>query len=453
MPQERIVVIGGDAAGMSAASQLRRIRPEVEIIVLEKGPYTSYAACGIPYYVAGLIESPDRLVARTPGTFREKYDIEARTLHEVTEILPDSKEVEIRDHEENRTYRLDYARLLVATGALPFKPSVPGIEAEGIFGVSTLDSGIALNQYLEQTKIRRAVVVGGGYIGLEIAEALHCHRGLEVSLIERAGHVMGTLDPDMGNLVSEAVRDVGIDLLLEESLKGFETNSGRVEAVVTDRRTLPADLVVMGLGVRPNTELARQAGIPLGVKDAIRVNDRMRTPLEDIWAAGDCAESFHLVSRQPFHVALGTVANKMGRVAGLSLADSEARFPGVLGTAVSKICRYEVARTGLLEGDLEREGVDFATAVISSRTRAGYYPGAGRIKVKLLAEKGTGRLMGGQIIGEEGAAKRIDIVAASLHGERTVQDLVDMDLSYAPPFSPVWDPVQVAARKLLKAVG
>jgi NADPH-dependent 2,4-dienoyl-CoA reductase/sulfur reductase-like enzyme len=208
----------------------------------------------------------------------------------------------------------------------------------------------------------------------------------------------------------------------------------------------------MGLGVRPNTELARKAGLPLGVRDAIRVNDRMQTPVEAIWAAGDCAETYHLVSRQPFHVALGTVANKMGRVAGLNLAGREARFPGVLGTAVSKICRYEVARTGLLERDLEKEGISFATAVISSRTRAGYYPGAGRIKVKLLAEKGSGRLLGGQIIGEEGAAKRIDIVAASLHGGQTVQNLVDMDLSYAPPFSPVWDPVQVAARKLLREI-
>ena len=452
MAQERVVIIGGDAAGMSAASQLRRIRPEVEIIVLEKGPQTSYAACGIPYYVAGLIESPEKLVARSPETFREKYNIEARTLHEATEILPASHEVEVRDHRENRTYRLSYSRLLVATGALPVKPPVPGIDAEGIFGVNTLDSGIALRKELEKREIRHAVVIGGGYIGLEIAEAFHCHRGLDVSLVEKAGHVMGTLDPDMGALVSEAVRDVGIALFLEETLLGFETRSGRVEAVVTDRRSIPADLVVMGLGVRPNTELAEKAGLPLGVRDAIRVNDRMQTPVEGIWAAGDCAETFNLVSRQPFHVALGTVANKLGRVAGLTLADQEARFPGVLGTAVSKICRYEVARTGLLERDLEKDGVPFATAVISSRTRAGYYPGAGRIKVKLLAEKGSGRLLGGQIIGEEGAAKRIDIVAASLHGERTVQDLVDMDLSYAPPFSPVWDPVQVAARKLLKEI-
>lgn len=452
MAQERIVVIGGDAAGMSAASQLRRLRPELEIIVLEKGPYTSYAACGIPYFVAGLIPNPEKLVARTPETFRKEYDIDARILQEAVSINPERREVEVRDRGQGGSYNLPYSQLLIATGAVPFRPPVPGIDAEGIFGVNTLDSGIELHRTLERGEVRNAVVIGGGYIGLEIAEALHCHRGLKVSLVEKATHVMGTLDPDMGTLVSEAVSDVGINLFLEETLLGFETRSGRVEAVVTDKRTLPADLVILGLGVRPNTELARKAGIPLGIRDAIRVDDRMHTPVDGIWAAGDCAETINLVSRQPFHIALGTVANKMGRVAGLNLAGEDARFPGVLGTAVSKICRYEVARTGLLERDLEREGIAFAKTIISSRTRAGYYPGAGRIRVKLLARKGTGRLLGGQIIGEEGAAKRIDIVAASLHGERTVQDLVDMDLSYAPPFSPVWDPVQIAARKLLKEI-
>lgn len=452
MAQNRIVVIGGDAAGMSAASQLRRLKPEIEIVVLEKGPFTSYAACGIPYFVAGLIDNPEKLVARTPETFREKYDIDARTLQEAMDIDAGKREVAIRDHRDSRSYTLAYNQLLIATGAVPFKPSVPGIDAGGIFGVNTLGSGIELHRAIESGDVRKTVVIGGGYIGLEIAEALHCHRGLEVSLVEKAPHVMGTLDPDMGNLVSEAVQNVGINLFLEETLLGFETRSGRVEAVVTDKRTLPADLVVLGLGVRPDTELARKAGLPLGVKGSIRVNDMMQTSVEGIWAAGDCAETFNLVSRKPFHVALGTVANKMGRVAGLNLAGEKARFPGVLGTAVSKICKYEVARTGLLERDLQNDDIDFATAIISSRTRAGYYPGAGKIRVKLLARRGTGKLLGGQIIGEEGAAKRIDIVAASLHGERTVQDLVDMDLSYAPPFSPVWDPVQIAARKLLKEI-
>ncbi len=452
MVRKRLIVVGGDAAGMSAASQLRRLDREREIVVFEKGPHTSYAACGIPYYVAGLIEKPEQLIARTPDTFREKYDIDARTLQEVTAVDCRGRTVQVRDHRNDRSYGMEFDDLLIATGALPFTPDVPGIEAEGVFGVNTLESGIALERFLQEKRPRRAVVVGGGYIGLEIAEALNCHRAVNVTLIERAPQVMGTLDPDMGALVGEAIRDVGIDLRLGETLKAVETSSDRVRAIVTDKGEIETDLIVLGLGVRPNTALAEEAGLALGVRNAIRVDDRMATPTEGVWAAGDCAETFHLVSRQPFHVALGTVANKMGRVAGVNLAGGEARFPGVVGTAVSKICRYEVARTGLLEAEAAKLGLDYSTATIKTRTRAGYYPGAGRIHVKLLAENGTGRLLGGQIVGVEGAAKRIDVIATCLHGKMTVQELVDMDLSYAPPFSPVWDPVQVAARALLKEV-
>lgn len=452
MTSKRLIVIGGDAAGMSAASQLRRLDRDREIVVFEKGPHTSYAACGIPYFVAGLIEKPEQLIARTPETFRDKYAIDARILHEVTAIDIEKKTVQVRDLHQGRTYSMDYGDLLIATGALPFVPDVPGMDSRGVFGVNTLDSGIALKRFLEEEKPRRAVVVGGGYIGLEMAEALNCHRGLSVSLVERAPQVMSTLDPDMAALVGEAISDVGIDLHLGETLSAVESDGGRVRAIVTDRGTLETDLVILGLGVRPNTALAEAAGLPLGVRGAIRVDDRMATSSEGVWAAGDCAETFHLVSRQPFHVALGTVANKMGRVAGMNLAGEEAHFPGVVGTAVSKICKYEVARTGLLEAEATKLGLDFAMATVKTRTRAGYYPGSGRIHVKLLAEKGTGRLLGGQIVGIEGAAKRIDVLACCLHGAMTIQNLVDMDLSYAPPFSPVWDPVQVAARALLKEV-
>jgi NADPH-dependent 2,4-dienoyl-CoA reductase/sulfur reductase-like enzyme len=284
-----------------------------------------------------------------------------------------------------------------------------------------------------------------------MAEALIL-RGLEVALVQRGPQVMGTLDPDMGALVSQALRDVGVTLYLEEELTGFETADGRVQAVQTDRRNLPADIVILGMGVRPSSGLAREAGIPLGVKEAIRVNARMQTGIEGVWAAGDCVETFHLVSRRPFYVALGTVANKGGTVAGINLAGGVATFPGVVGTAVTKVCKYEVARTGLQEKELRELGLDFVATVIESRTRAGYYPGAGKITVKVLAEKKSGRLLGGQIVGVEGAAKRIDVLATALPAGMTVQQVVDLDLSYAPPYSPVWDPVQTAARQLLKDI-
>jgi NADPH-dependent 2,4-dienoyl-CoA reductase/sulfur reductase-like enzyme len=398
-----------------------------------------------------MVEKPESLVARTPEKFREKYRIDARIRHEVLAIETEARRVRVCNLESRQEWWEPYDQLLIATGAVPYCPTLPGSAARGIYGLSTLESGIRIRRVVDAEKPRRAVIVGGGYIGLEMAEALVI-RGLEVALVQRGQQVMETLDADMGALVSQALRDVGVTLYLEEELTGFEAEEGRVRAVQTDRQQLPADIVILGMGVRPNSDLARDAGITLGVKESIRVNERMQTGVDGVWAAGDCVESFHLVSRRPFYVALGTVANKQGTVAGSNLAGGDATFPGVVGTAVTKVCKYEVARTGLQEKELRELGLDFVSAVIESRTRAGYYPGAGKITVKVLAEKGSGRLLGGQIVGIEGAAKRIDVLATALTAGMTVQQVVDLDLSYAPPYSPVWDPVQTAARQVLKDI-
>ncbi|HNQ00822.1 MAG TPA: FAD-dependent oxidoreductase [Syntrophales bacterium] len=392
-----------------------------------------------------------RLIAVTPETFRSEYGIDVRVLHEVEEIDPKNRRVLVKSLESKKGWWEPYDRLLIATGAVPFCPKVPGSDAAGIYGLHSLQSGITVREVVDSERPKRAVVVGGGYIGLEMAEALLL-RGLEVSLVERGEQVMGTLDPDMGALVSDAVIEVGVRLYRGESLEAFEVGDGRVTAVVTDRRTLPADLVILGLGVRPRTELADRAGVDLGVRGAIRVNGRMQTSVPGIWAAGDCAETFHLVSRRPVHIALGTIANKQGRVAGINLGGGYATFPGVVGTAASKICKWEVARTGLQEREIRELGLEFATARIKSTTRAGYYPNAGPITVKALAEKGSGRLLGAQIVGIEGAAKRIDIFATALHAGMTVQDMINLDLSYAPPYSNVWDPVLIAARQVDRAI-
>ncbi len=342
-----------------------------------------------------------------------------------------------------------YDRLLLATGAVPLCPDLPGADAVKICGVNTLQSGLELHRLLDAGKVKKGVVVGGGYIGLEMAEAL-VRRGLEVSLVARSAEVMETLDADMGRLVSQTLRDLGVTLYLEETLTGFETKKGKVTGVTTDKRSLPADMVILGLGVRPNTEIAATAGIPLGEKGSIRVNGRMETGIAGIWAAGDCAESFHLISRRPVYIALGTVANRQGRVAGINLGGGYATFPGVVGTAVTKICQLEVARTGLQEKELRALGIEWVSAVIKSRTRAGYFPGAGEITVKVLAERGSGRLLGGQIVGMEGSAKRIDTLATALHAGFAVEEMINLDLGYAPPFSPVWDPVVTAARAAAK---
>ena len=372
-----------------------------------------------------------------------------RTLHEVIELDLDQRRVQVQNLESGKSWWEPFDHLLIATGATSIRPGVAGSDAHGIYGVNTLQSGIEVRQTVDRKKPKRAVVVGGGYIGLEMAEALVL-RGLHVSLVDKSAQVMNTLDSDMGELVSKALKDVGVELFLEESLENFETSEGRVSAVITDKRSIPADLVILGLGARPNSLLAANAGIPLGEKGAIKVNDRMQTEMEGIWAAGDCVQSFHLVSRRSFYIALGTVANRQGRVAGINLGGGYATFPGVVGTAVSKICAVEVARTGLQENEIKELGLEYVSAKIESSTRAGYYPNAGRITVKLLAEKGSGRLLGGQIVGIEGAAKRIDVLATSLHAGFTVDEMINLDLSYAPPYSPVWDPVIIAARNLLK---
>jgi NADPH-dependent 2,4-dienoyl-CoA reductase/sulfur reductase-like enzyme len=449
---ERLLVIGGDAAGMSAASQARRRRPAeaLEIIAFERGRFTSYSACGIPYLLGGLVEDVERLVARSPQVFRDRFHIDARTGHEVVEIDTTAGRIRVREVETGREYQEAWDQLVVAVGAEPLRPPIPGIDSQGVFGVQTLEDGLAVERALLGGP-RDAVVVGGGYIGLEMAEAM-VMRGLNVTLVEQAPQPMRTLDPEMGALVADALREVGVELRLGETVEAFEASGGRVTGVCTGEGVIPADVVILGLGTRPRSALAREAGIPVGETGGICTDLRMRSQVEGVWAAGDCIETFHRVSRRPVAIALGTHANKQGRVAGINLGGGYATFPGVVGTAVSKICDVEVARTGLNESEATQAGFAFESVMVESTTRAGYYPGAKRMKTKLLAERGSGRLLGGQIVGLEGAAKRIDVVATCLWNEMTVDEMQGMDLSYAPPFSPVWDPVLITARKAAERV-
>ncbi len=446
---ERLVVIGGDAAGMTAAARARRRRDleDLEIVAFERGPYTSYSACGIPYFVGDLLSDIEGLVARSPDEHR-KNGIDVRTGHEVVAIDVNKRRVRVRDLAADGSERDEpFDQLVVATGSVPSRPDVPGVDADGIFGVQTLADGVTVRRAVDEGEPRRAVVVGGGYVGLEMAEAL-VRRGLEVALVDRTEQPMAsTLDLDMGALVADAVRAVGVSLHLGEAVDGFEAENGSVRAVHTANRSLPADIVVLGLGVRPNVALAREAGIAIGVKDGIVTDARMETSVGGVWAAGDCVESMDRITGLPVVVALGTHANKQGRVVGINATGGDVRFPGVVGTAVSKICVYEVARVGLTEreaADLDR---DVVAAKIESTSRAGYYPGAAPITVKVVADRRDGRLVGAQIVGAEGAAKRIDVLATAIWNRMTVDDVASLDLSYAPPFSPVWDPVLVAARK------
>lgn len=352
---------------------------------------------------------------------------------------------------DGTTYREPFDQLVYATGAAPRRLEVPGADAQGIYGVATLADGLRLREVVERERPQRVAIVGGGYIGIEMAEAFVA-RGLAVSLIELGPQVMGTLDSDMGALVSAALREAGVEVYLGERVTGFHATSGRVRAVETDRRTLPADLVVLGVGVQPRTELAAQAGLPLGESGAVRIDDRMRTGIPGVWAAGDCAETFHLVSRRPAYIPLGTTANKQGRVCGINIGGGYARFPGVVGTAITKFGQSEIARTGLNEREAQALGFEYGVARIEDHTRARYYPDSARVVVKLLAEKGSGRLLGAQIVGGPGAGKRIDVVVTALHAGMRVDEFIHLDLAYAPPFSPVWDPLLIAARKVAEQV-
>ena len=449
---ERLIVIGGDAAGMSAASQARRRRgpDDLEIIAFERGDYTSYSACGIPYFVADTVTDLNKLIARTPEVFREKHHIDVRMRTEVTAIDLDKRTITARsEHGTITTEGFDL--LMVATGGKPLRPSLPGIELTGIFGVQTLNDGVLVKQVVEDEKPKHAVVVGGGYIGLEMAEAF-VSKGMKVALVEAGPQPMRTLDEDMGGLIADAMRHMGIEVFTGESVSAFEGDGGRVKAVVTDQRTLHADIVILGLGTRPNVTLGEEAGLEVGPSGGFVVDHQMRTSVEGVWSAGDCAEKFHRVSRKPVSIALGTHANKEGRVAGINLGGGYATFPGVVGTAVSKVCDLEVARTGLTEVEAEEEGFEHLAATVDSTTRAGYFPGAAPIKTKLIVEARSGRLLGAQIVGKEGAAKRIDALATALWNEMTVDHMLNMDLSYAPPFAPVWDPVLIAARKAWEKV-
>jgi NADPH-dependent 2,4-dienoyl-CoA reductase/sulfur reductase-like enzyme len=450
---ERLVVIGGDAAGMTAASQARRRRgpDDLAIVAFERGHHTSYAACGIPYFVGDVVHDAERLVARAPEVFRDKFAIDVRIRHEVTAIDPERRTLTVRDLDGGSDSEERFDQLVVATGATPIRPKLPGADAAGIHGVQVLDDGVALRRRLDGGGVARAVVVGGGYIGLEMAEAL-VRQGVEVALVEQAAQPMSTLDSDMGALVADAMRQMGIALYLEEAATAFETAGGEVTAVVTSARTLPADLVILGLGVRPNSELARQAGIPVGPTGGIVTDRRMRSPLSGVWAAGDCVETFHRVSRRPVAIALGTHANKQGRVVGINIGGGYATFPGVVGTAVTKICELEISRTGLGEAEAAAAGFETESVAVESKTRADYFPGAARMKIKLIVERRSGRLLGAQIVGRENAGKRIDALAIALWNEMTVEEMTGLDLAYAPPFSPVWDPVLIAARKAAERV-
>ena len=449
--EEPFVIVGGDAAGMSAASKARRDDPGLEIVVFEKGEWVSYAACGMPYYVKGEIETLEELVAVTPEEFIEERDIDLRTNHEVVAVDPDTRTVTVEGPDGER-FEQSYEHLLIGTGASAIRPPFEGIDLDGVFTIQDMDETDAIDDYVDEYAPETAAIVGGGYVGVEMAEAL-IGRGLDVSLFEMLPQVMAPFGETVGEKVADHLREQSVDLHLETAVEGFEGDSrgeshGRVEAVDLVEKSVPADLVVVGVGVEPNVELAAKAGIELGPTGAIATDECGLTSAPDVYAAGDCAEATNTVTGAPDWVPLALTANRSGRAIGQTVTGSPTEVGEIAGTAIVKAFELGAARTGIIDEEEAREaGFDPVSVTISAPTRAHYYPGAKELTVSLLADRETHRVLGASVVGKEGA-KRIDPVVAALHEGATVADLESYDLAYAPPFGPVWDPVLTAARVL-----
>lgn len=444
---KRLVVVGGVAAGMSAASRAKRLNPDFDVIVLEGGSYISYGACSLPYFVAGNFDDHNQLVARTPAE-AAKQGIDVRTKHMVQAIDPAAGRLTVTA-DDGREKDLPFDTLVLATGATAVAPPAWGVgTVQGTFLLRTIDDARALRGWLGIS--RQAVVVGGGYIGVEMADAL-LKRGIKPTLVDLAPQVLTNFDSDIAAQVEQDLRAAGADLRLGDGVAALEVADGRLTGVrLTSGEVITADTAIIALGVEPRVELARAAGIALGDTGAVAVDAQQRTNIPNIFAAGDCCETNHLVTGRPAYIPLGTTANKQGRVAGTVIGGAAAAFPGVVGTAILKAHSLSVARTGLSAGQARELGYPTATATITAADRAHSYPGASDVVVKLIGEKGTGRLLGAQVAGREpmAVAGRIDTVATALFNRMTVEDFGYLDLSYAPPFAPVWDPLLVAANVL-----
>lgn len=437
----RLMVIGGGAAGMSAASAARRIDPEMEVVVAEATGYASWGLCGIPYYLSGVVSQHEELISISPEKFREERRIDLRLRTKAVGIDLAGRSVRLRDSTGERS--LGFDRLVVAAGASPIVPSLPGVDHERVFLIRTMEEAIRFRSLLDQGQVKRCLVVGAGYIGLEIADAL-AERGCSVTVVELLDRVMTNLDPRMSGKVEEAVRR-HVDLRLSSGLSEISEADDGLVCTLGDGSKIEVDTVVLSVGVRPTASLAATAGAKTTAQGALIVDEQMRTSLPGVFAAGDVIAAPHRLLAEPAFIPLGPTANKTGRVAGTVAAGGQARFGGIVGTAVAKVFGLTVARTGLTLAEADAAGMSALATDTSARSKAKYYPGANPTDIRLVYRE-DGRLLGAQMVSKDPAtAKRIDTIATALHGNFGLADLADLDLSYAPPYAPVYDPVLRAA--------
>ena len=439
----KVVIVGGVAGGATAATRIRRLDENAQIIVIERTGYISYANCGLPYYIGGVIKYKDDLTLQTPESFLERFQIDVRVEQEVTGIDASKKTVTIKRLDNGQEYEESYDKLILSPGARPVRPDLPGINDNRVFFLRTVEDTFKIRAFVENTKPETAVMIGGGFIGLEIAENL-IDLGVKVTIIQRTDHVMNTLDYDMASLVHAKLRSKGIDLKLGSNVIGFESNADKLSVLLKDDELVRTDMVLMAVGVTPETTLAKKAGLSLGLKNSIVVNDKMETSAADIYAVGDAVMVKHYVTGNDAVIALAGPANKQGRIAADNICGFESHYKGSMGSSVLKLFDMTVASTGITEKTAKEAGIIYDKVVLSPSSHAGYYPGAKVMTMKLIYAKEDLRILGAQIVGFDGVDKRIDVIATAIHAGMKADSLKDLDLSYAPPYSSAKDPVNMA---------
>ncbi len=439
----KVVIIGGVAGGATAAARIRRLDEQAEITVFERSGYISYANCGLPYYIGGRIEDEADLTLQTPESFRWRFRVKMCVHHEVLSIHPESKTVTVKDLESGEVFEEGYDKLLLSPGAKPIKPSFPGIDSERIFTLRTVEDTLKIKKYVEEKQVKNAVVVGGGFIGIEVAENLRA-RGIAVTLVEAAEQLMAPFDGDMAAFIHAEVRKNSVDLMLGRLVEGFTDTDGGIDVRLKDAPALPADMVILAIGVSPETALAKEAGLELGIKGSIAVNDKMETSIPDIYAVGDAVQIKHFVTESNTLISLAGPANKQARIAADNICGGDSHYSGGMGSSVIKIFGMTAAATGINEKTAKALGINAEKVILSPMSHAGYYPGGKMMTMKVLFEKDTYRLLGAQIVGFDGVDKRIDVLATAIRAGMKAYELAELDLAYAPPYSSAKDPVNMA---------
>ena len=439
----KVVIVGGVAGGATAAARIRRLDEQAEIVVFERSGFISYANCGLPYYIGGVIEDPEDLTLQTPESFFSRFRVHMKVHHEVTAIHPDQKSVSVKNLETGATFEESYDKLLLSPGAKPVIPDLPGIDSSKLFTLRTVEDTYRIKEFVVQNKPKSAVIVGGGFIGLEMAENLR-HLGMEVTIIQRPKQLMNPFDSDMASFIHSEVRKNGVKLMLGHTVEGFAEQDSGVNVLLKDCAPLHADMVVLAIGVTPESTLAKEAGLALGIKGSILVNDRMETSKPDIYAVGDAVQVKHFVTEQDALIALAGPANKQGRIAADNICGGDSHYLGSQGSSVIKVFDMTAASTGINETNAKKAGISVDTVILSPMSHAGYYPGGKVMTMKVVFEKETYRLLGAQIVGYDGVDKRIDVLATAIHAGMNATELKDLDLAYAPPYSSAKDPVNMA---------